>query len=82
MWASRASSPELGHVPEHRDGPAGLAAAHDREGLERRPHRLGVGVVGVVDDRDAVRPLDDLHAPPRLRGGGAEQRGDACDVGA
>ena len=72
---------ELGHVAEHRDGPARLAAAHDGERLERGAHRLGVGVVGVVDDGDAVGALDDLHAPARLRRRGAEQLGDAGDVG-
>ena len=31
---------------------------------QRRPHRLRVGVVGVVDDGDPVRAPGDLHPPP------------------
>ena len=39
-------------------------------------HRLGVGVVGVVDDGDAVGAPGDLHAPAAARAGGRQRRGD------
>ena len=60
---SRASSPSSAIGPRTAQVRRRLAAAHDGERLERGPHRLGVGVVGVVDDGDAVGPLGDLHAP-------------------
>ena len=65
-------------------GPEGRSRVRQR--LQRGAHRLGVRVVGVVDHRDAVRAVDDLHPPPRrgpaadsaaatpLRGGPALQR--------
>lgn len=54
---------ELAHHAEHGPGPAAALARHRRQGLQAGPHRLGVGVEGVVEDRDAVGAGDDLHAP-------------------
>ena len=54
--------PELGHLAEHRPGPP--APGHRGQRPQRGGHRLRVGVVGVVDDEHAVRPLGDLHPPP------------------
>ena len=52
---------ELAHRAEHRDG--ALAGTGDlREGAQRRRHRVGAGVVGVVDDAHPVR-AERLHAP-------------------
>ncbi len=45
----------LGHPAQHRPCAPG-APAERGECRQRGAHRLGVGVVGVVDDRDAVRP--------------------------
>ena len=65
---------ELGHLAEHGER-AGLRVSRpprpgDRDqGVQRRAHRLGIRVVGVVDDDDAVGPLGELHPPPRRRDG-------------
>ena len=64
---------QLAHLAEHRDG-AGVWSAAPRDGrerLERGPHRVGVGVVGVVDHQDAVGALVLLHPPA----GGVGRRG-------
>ena len=45
---------ELGHLAEHGDG-AMPRVRHLREGLQRRRHRVGTGVVGVVDDGRSPR---------------------------
>ena len=58
-----ASSPELGHLAEHRDA-ARLAGALAR-GAERRAHRERVRVVGVVDQRARRRGAALLAAPAR-----------------
>ena len=58
--ASRRAPPRCG---------ARRSAAIARERLERRAHRVGVGVVGVVDDGDAVGALGDLHPPAAGRAG-------------
>ncbi len=63
---------QLPHPPEHGPGPP--AAAHLDQGLQGRPHRLRVGVVSVVDDRDTVAGDGDLHPPPAA-GPGPGQRG-------
>jgi hypothetical protein len=54
--------PELAHLAEdgHRAGRP-PTAADGGERLEGGPHRVGVRVVGVVDDDHAVGPLADLH---------------------
>ena len=44
---------QLGHLAEHRDQPAVAVALG--EARQRRLHRRGVGVVGVVDDHAAAR---------------------------
>ncbi len=61
--------PELRHLPEQGHGPAGPgpSAASGHQRLERRRHRGGVGVVGVVDDREAVGTPLYLHAHGRQR---------------
>ena len=50
------------------------------EGLHRRAHAVGVGVVGVVDDDDAVRAGRDLHPPLRQRRGGLQRVGDRVEL--
>lgn len=56
----------LPHRTEHGDGTTG--AGQGRHRPQPGPHGFGVGVVGVVDDGDAVRSFDDLQpargAPP------------------
>ena len=49
--SARRVGPELGHRAEDGDPPLARQAG---ERGQRGPHRLGVGVVGVVDDGDAV----------------------------
>ncbi len=46
---------KLAHGTEDREQPAFTRALSQR--FERRQHRLGTGVVSVVDDHDAVRGL-------------------------
>ena len=53
---------QLGHGTENGDPPL---ARETGQGGECGPHRLGVGVVGVVHHDHAVRTLGDLHPPPR-----------------
>ena len=43
-------------------------------------HRVGVGVVGVVDDGDPVRALVDLHPPPAGRVGVRQRLRDRVEV--
>ncbi len=52
-----------------------------REAAQGGGHRVGVGVVGVVEDRQAVGALVQLHAPARQRGRGAERGRDGVQVG-
>ena len=47
------------------------AAGHRGQGRQRRAERLGVGVVGVVDDRHPVRPR---WSPPSATGSGPRPR--------
>ena len=63
---------ELEHASEH--GPAAPGDAHGGDGVEGSAHRVGVGVVGVVDDEHAVGPLGELH-PPAAHGLGGRQAG-------
>ena len=51
---------ELAHVAEHRDAHAGDIERGERG--KRRAHGIGVRIVGVVDDGEAARSLDDLLA--------------------
>ena len=55
--ASRRAPPRSGAPPAHAP----------RARVERGAHRLGVGVVGVVDDGHAVGALGDLHPPAAAR---------------
>ena len=65
-WPAGRFGPELGHLPEHRDALAvGLEL---RQGAQGRFHRVGVGVVAVVDELHAA---DGLDLQPRL----SERRG-------
>ena len=66
---------ELEHLAEHGPGPP--PARHRRQRRQRGPHRVGVGVVGVVDDGDPVGALDHLHPPPAARHGGAQRGGQS-----
>jgi hypothetical protein len=50
---------QLEHVAENRD--LASAAIDLGESLERRLHRSGIGIVGIVDDANAA-PIFDLHA--------------------
>jgi hypothetical protein len=53
----RGHGAELEHVTQ--DGPgvsARSGATKLTKGLDRRAHRVGIGVVGVVDHQDAIRP--------------------------
>ena len=52
---------KLGHVAEH--GEAAAASGHGRERRDGGPHGVGIRVIGVVHDRDAVRQPGDFHAP-------------------
>ncbi len=76
-WAVSESGPELEHLAQH--GPRAPAAGHPHERLQSRPHRVGVGVVGVVDDAHAVGAVGDLHAPAAHGPGSAQRRGDRVD---
>ena len=71
--ASRALGPELEHLAEHRDR-ATVPPGQDGQRLERGAHRVRVGVVGVVDDGDAVGPVDHVHAVRAEGVRGAEAR--------
>ena len=53
-----AVSAQFQHVTEHSD--ASSAARQFRKCFERRPHGRRIGVIGIVDNPDAV-PLIDLH---------------------
>ena len=54
------------------------APADDLQRLQRGLHRLGVGVVGVVDDDRAVGALADLHPPAAGRARRREARRRRC----
>ena len=59
---------QLAHLAEHRDGAPPRAPPDPGQRLQRGRHRVGVGVVGVVDH--AARPsapLVQLHPPARDR---------------
>ena len=58
---------ELEHLPQDGPGAAAAGAAEGGQRPQRGAHGLGVGVVRVVDDRDAVRAVGALH--PEAAGG-------------
>ncbi|VAZ67507.1 hypothetical protein LAUMK7_03620 [Mycobacterium kansasii] len=67
---------EFSHLPQNRPtapfggevGPgAGAAAGDPGQRLQTGPHGVGVGVIGVVDDRHPVRAGGHLHPMPRHR---------------
>ena len=70
---------ELTHLADHGPG-APLLISHGHEGLQGSAHRLGVGVVGVVDDGDAVGALGDLHAPLARRLIGLQHGDDVSQI--
>ena len=55
---------------------AGALPDHAGHGVQSGAHRLRVGVVGIVDDQDPVRPLRELHPPSGPRPGRREPRHD------
>ena len=71
----RGAGAQLGHGAEDGDPP--LPRQSGERG-QRGAHRLGVGVVGVVDDGDAVGAADDLHAPAAAGSGRRQRRGDVA----
>ncbi|OOL27810.1 hypothetical protein GQ85_36335, partial [Rhodococcus rhodochrous] len=75
---------EFAHLPQHRPGPprAVAGAGHGHQRLERRPHRVRVGVVRVVDDGDAVGTAAHVHSVRRHRTGTAERGRDLLGRGA
>ena len=60
---------ELEHLPQHRNSPAGTDR---RDGTQGSCHRLGVGVVGVVDHDNTVGAYMVLH-PHRRSSAGRRQ---------
>ena len=71
----RGTGAQLGHAPEDGDPPL---PRHPGQRGQRGPHRLGVGVVRVVDHGDAVGPPVDLHPPPAARLGSRQRGGDSA----
>ncbi len=61
---------QLGHVAE--DGEPAPAGGQVTQGRQGGPDRLGIGVVGVVDDRHPICPAVDFHPPPAARYRGAQ----------
>ena len=51
--------PQLEHIPQHGGLIAAVAVGEHPDG---RPHGLGVGVVGVVQNGDVLPPLHQVHA--------------------
>ncbi len=70
------------HRAEDGDRAAAGVAGHRGQGLDRGAHRVGVGVVGVVDDPHPVGAVGDLHPPGRHLLGVPEQPRDLLDGGA
>ena len=70
------ASAELEHRAQHRDRAPTRALAHPGERLQGSPHRVGVGVVGVVHDDEPVGPLVQLHPPLRQVVDPAQALGD------
>jgi hypothetical protein len=50
---------DLAHIAQHQDAPARQPSQH----LDRRAHRVRIGVVGVVDDHRTAAAVLDLKAP-------------------
>ncbi|SIA11587.1 Uncharacterised protein [Mycobacteroides abscessus subsp. abscessus] len=75
---------QLGHLPQHRPAATGLAPVprHRDQGFQARHHRVGVGVVGIVDHGYPVISGADLHAAARDRPRPGERRRHLCEGGA
>ena len=58
----RALVADLAHVAQHQQARAGQLGQH----VDGGAHRIGIGVVGVVDQRDGAAAQ--LHAPARASG--------------
>lgn len=59
---------EFAHLAQHRPtAPLRFAVGDPGQRLQTGAHRVGVGVVGVVDDRHAIGAGGHLHAVPRRR---------------
>ncbi len=70
------------HFTEDRPRPARRTTSRPRHGhqrLDRGAHRIGVGVVRVVDDGHAIGPVPDLHAAGRHGRRAAEGRSDLIE---
>ena len=77
---SSAISPSTAQL-RRRSGRARPAAAGDPgQCLQAGPHRVGVGVVGVVDHRHAVGAGGHLHPVPRHRAGAGQRGGHLLDA--
>ena len=78
---------ELGHLAQHRPAAPGAralvppAAGDPGQRLQPRPHRIGVGVVGVIDHGYPVGPIRHLHPVPRHRPGAGQCRRHLVDTG-
>ena len=67
--SAAASAPSSAIGPSTATVRAGAGPADRGQRLQRGPHRLRIGVVGVVDDDHAVGALGQLHPPARPRTG-------------
>ena len=70
---------ELGHLAQY--SPAASATPHPGQRLQTGPHRVRIGVVGVVDHGDAVGAGAHLHPVPRGRPGAGKGFGDLTKAG-
>jgi hypothetical protein len=64
---------EFEHLAE--DGESAAAALDRRQCVQGGAGRVGIGVVGVVEQRRAAGEVAQLRAPLRQRGGGQRRRG-------
>ena len=77
---------EFGHLAEHRPTAAAPGAlrrtgpSHPGQCLQPGPHRVRVGVVGVVDHGHAVGARAHLHAVPRHRARRRKRRRDLIEA--
>ena len=79
-WLSAAMSPSSAMWPSTANPRRPAACRHMRQRLDRGAHRIGVGVVGVVDDEHPVGALAHFHPPPAARGRRRQRVGDRRDV--
>ncbi len=79
---SRPTRPNCGAFPRRGGGFIGAPTGHPRQRLQPRTHRIGVGVIGIVDHRHTIGAGGDLHPAPRDRAGARQRRGDLIQAGA